>query len=642
MNHDTSPDAILRLEQRQRRITTWIGITVLLFVAFATLRGHYIAFGPAGIDPGWQWAVNQAHEAGQVFGRDIVFTYGPLAFLMVPMDISNNLLVANIFHLGVQLLFAAALVGLFRGDRYLAGALVFAALVLCAQRQGLATEAFLQLVVGLLALLAIVRDLRWPIATASALAAVLLLVKMSLGIAAVAIIGAAFLVGHFLFRRPLSFFFSLLAFPIVLGGLATFFFDSPATFVRWFHLSSEVVSGYSVANSIIGPPLQVTVGLVLVAAWFILAVAVRRDRLLFSCVLVFAPIVLIQFRLAFVRQDTHQLQFVPFMLALIAICALFCRLRRQLLLSGFAFAVVLVIGTSTGLVDPLQRGLLPPGLWRGGSGPGALTRLVHLDTTRAELASQSTSNLESLHIPTEWQKLLEQSANGVGTLPWEIQYSPANDLPWNPTPTLQLYSSYTSELDLWSAERYTGEDAPQFILNQYAAVGKRRQFFDAPATWRTVFTNYRLRSVWQGAEPLLLLERRTPAWEWSYNVLRLETTTIEGAGMAVPHSRDLVFAEIDLQLNLAGRLQKTIFRVPPIFLVMTYESGQTTSCRLIPGTSGNGILINAYPRDVFAFLGLWRAEGRDSVVRCTITGPGTTFFLPEVKVTWRELRPVVH
>ncbi len=642
MNQDAFPDATLRLERRRRRIGTGVGIAVLLFVAFVTLRGHYHPLGPAGIDPGWQWAINQAREAGHVFGRDIVFTYGPLGFLMMPMDLSNNLLVANTFHLGIQLLFAAALVGLFWGDRWLAGPVVFAVLFLCARHQGLVTEAFLQLVVGLLALMAVVRNLRWPLAVASGLAAVLFLVKMSLGVASVALVGAAFVIGHFLFRRRLAFFAGLVTFPIVLGLLGAVFFDSSATFLKWLQLSSEVVSGYSVANSIVGPPHQVAVGLALMAAWLAAAAVVRKDRLLFACILVFAPIVLIQFRLAFVRQDSHQLQFVPFILALIAICALFCRLPRQLTVCGLAFALVLAIGAVTGLADPQHRGLLPGSLWRGGSGPDALARLLNLETTRAELAIESARNLESLRLPEEWRQRLDGAHNGVGALPWEIQYSPANGLPWNPTPTLQLYSSYTRDLDLWGAGHYAGAKAPRFILNRFAAMGKRRQFFDAPATWRTIFMNYRLRSVWQKSEPLLLLERRVPAREWVFDEVGRDTITLESAGMDVPPSRNLLFADIDLEFNFAGHVQKSIFRVPLIFLLMTYESGQVTVCRLIPGTSNNGLLINAYPRDVDDYVSLWRAEVRDRVVRCTITGPGTAFFKPDAAVTWRELRPVAH
>jgi hypothetical protein len=38
------------------------------------------------VDPSWQTAINAAPSFGLVFGRDIVFTYGPLGFALAPVD----------------------------------------------------------------------------------------------------------------------------------------------------------------------------------------------------------------------------------------------------------------------------------------------------------------------------------------------------------------------------------------------------------------------------------------------------------------------------------------------------------------------------------------------------------------------------
>ena len=170
--------------------------------------------------------------------------------------------------------------------------------------------------------------------------------------------------------------------------------------------------------------------------------------------------VLIQFRLAFVRQDFHQIQFIPFMLALIAVSSLFTHRRKQIGAHVVAFAALLIAGTLTDLVDPGTRGLLPKSLLSGGSGSSAISQLLNIRETRAALAVESADNLEPLRLGDDVRELLDGSHNGVGTLPWEIQYCPANGLEWNPTPTLQLYSAYTGDLDLWSAEHYAGNDAP--------------------------------------------------------------------------------------------------------------------------------------------------------------------------------------
>jgi hypothetical protein len=606
-------DAAAPTAHRRRQAHLVIGLALVFLVGFTTLFGIYRPLGPPGIDPGWQWSVNQAGSSGLVFGRDIVFTYGPLAFLMVPLDVSSNLLVANLFLLAVQALFTAALAALFVRDRHIPAVAAFAALFIIAHHQGLAIEGFIPLVVGLLALLAVLADRRLPLAAAATLAAILLLVKMSLGVASLVILAGALVM-----------------------------FDRPSTFFQWFYLSAQVVSGYSVANSITNAVtnagVQVAVGLFTVAAWIGLSFVLRHDRRLLACNLIFAPVVLIQFRLAFVRQDFHQIQFIPFMLALIAASSLFTHRWRQIAAHATFFAVLLIGGALTDLVDPMARGLLPRSLLKGGSGPRALSQLVHIRETRAALAVESAANLEPLRLGDDVRELLDGSNNGVGTLPWEIQYCPANGLEWNPTPTLQLYSAYTRKLDLWSAEHYAGNEAPQFIINTFSAVGMRRQLFDAPATWRTVFLSYKMRSVGWEPEPVLLLERREDPLQWSFEEISRGTIVPGGASIRVPASDHLLFAEVDLRFNGLGRIQKSVFRVAAVVLVMAHESGHVSICRLIPGTAGNSLLINRFPRDFRGYRRLWQGIPDDPVVRVAISGDGTSSFRPSAAVTWRELR----
>ncbi|MFC2144542.1 hypothetical protein ACFLQM_02535, partial [Acidobacteriota bacterium] len=331
MLDDPAPQQKIRMS-REERIRRIVGYLLIAVLSLITLYGVYRPLGPPGIDPGWQWAVNQARDAGLIFGRDIVFTYGPLAYLMAPLDVSSNLLLANGFFLTVQVLFAVSLAVLFRRDPRLLPIAAFAVLFVIAHHQGLAVEGFFLLVVGLLSLLSVFTDHRIPLAIAATLAAILLLVKMSLGVASLVILAAALLIARVLFHRSYRLALGLVPFPAVLIVLGFLLFDRPGTFFTWLRLSAQVVSGYSVANSITNAVsnagLQVAVGVITVGVWIGLPIVLRHDKNLLAYNLLFAPVVLIQFRLAFVRQDFHQIQFIPFMLALIAISVLFTHDRK--------------------------------------------------------------------------------------------------------------------------------------------------------------------------------------------------------------------------------------------------------------------------------------------------------------------------
>ncbi len=59
-----------------------------------------------GLDPSWVYAINYAADKGLVFGEDIIFTYGPLGYLLTTMGFENNTWLTFSF----QLLLHASLV----------------------------------------------------------------------------------------------------------------------------------------------------------------------------------------------------------------------------------------------------------------------------------------------------------------------------------------------------------------------------------------------------------------------------------------------------------------------------------------------------------------------------------------------------
>lgn len=101
-------------------------------VAFYLLLGYaglllfsvnYTAVVP-GLDSSWVFALNHFAHGPELFGRDLVFTYGPLGFLAVPQNIGSNLVLAAAVHIGVWCLLVYLLL-LFWEAGSRAGALFF-------------------------------------------------------------------------------------------------------------------------------------------------------------------------------------------------------------------------------------------------------------------------------------------------------------------------------------------------------------------------------------------------------------------------------------------------------------------------------------------------------------------------------------
>jgi hypothetical protein len=77
--------------------------TVLAVVAVAILTIPWSLTPIAGgLDPSWKWGLNAFSSTGVRFGRDLIFSYGPLGYLAQPLDIGHNLATAHLVHLVVH------------------------------------------------------------------------------------------------------------------------------------------------------------------------------------------------------------------------------------------------------------------------------------------------------------------------------------------------------------------------------------------------------------------------------------------------------------------------------------------------------------------------------------------------------------
>ena len=608
----------------------------LAWYGLAAFPGTYHAIGPRGLDPSWHWAVNAAAGEGLVFGRDLVFTYGPLGYLLAPLDIGSNLLVANLFAVVLHTLLLAGMVVWLRRAPSPFSVASGVLLLALAPALGLAVEGLWLLTVAWLGWLAMETSLRWLLDVAAVLAALLVLVKLSLGVAAVLAVLLVMVGERLLLGRSPRWSAAVLGVAVFAAAAGLCFGSLRVTF-DWLDRSAQIVSGYGAALSIIGRGRDVALGLVAVGAWAVAGLATRDRRGMWRWSLLLAPLVLLQFRLGYVRQDGHELQLFGFLFAAGALAlATAARPRRRVAVAASLLTVVACATVVAGR-PPLGQLLAMGRQLTGVGGMARLQALLELPETRRRLAEVSARQLAELTLPPSWREIMGSEPGPIGTLPWECLYAPANDLRWDPTPTLQLYAAYTADLDRWSARHYAG-NGPRFILDEYQSVGKRHQMWDAPATWRTIYRNYRVRAATE--DPLLaLLERRPRPLPVEYVEVARGQLPLD-TPVAVPSSPNLLFAELDLRLTWSGRLEGSLFRVPLVMLVLHHASGRVTSYRMIPDTARNGILINYFPGQVMErYLRLWTHPVPDPAVRMTITGPGSRFFRSPAAVVWKELRP---
>ncbi|MCP4901788.1 MAG: hypothetical protein GY906_32900, partial [bacterium] len=490
-----------------KRLRVTAIFAVVLYALLVTAPVVLQSIGPPGIDPGWIWALNIAPSSDIEFGKDIVFTHGPFGYLLTPLDIGNNLVLGNLFLLILHgtLGFAVIRIALFHRD--LGATLLFTVLFLIAFRQDPLQEVMILTGIAMLCLVALNEERPTIAALAGVIAGFCCYVKLNLAVIGLVILLISAILAFVRSRGsrlPLAFLVAAGTAFCVTGLLS---FDSFAAAFNWLQLSIDQVSGYAAAASVPEQPRRLIVGVALLVGWLFFGFALRRHAAIAAFHLMVAPLAISEFRHAFIRQHTHQTNFVPVLLLLIACSLLINPSRRRNLAHVAVFCAILGAGAGVGLAIPIQRGLLPNRVFLGGPGLPQLCDLATLDQTRNRLDLKSQSNLSPLKLPPGWIQRANEASTGIGTLPWENLYCPANKLSWDPTPTIQLYHSYTARLDSWGASHYSGSRGPKLIINEWVPVGLRLQMVDAPATWRAILLNYSIVDF-EIERRIALLERR--------------------------------------------------------------------------------------------------------------------------------------
>ena len=73
------------------------------WVLFFTLLYIFIAYLPSiwgikpGLDPSWSYGISKASEGNLIYGKDIIFTYGPLGYLIAGASLTSNFMTILIF-----------------------------------------------------------------------------------------------------------------------------------------------------------------------------------------------------------------------------------------------------------------------------------------------------------------------------------------------------------------------------------------------------------------------------------------------------------------------------------------------------------------------------------------------------------------
>ena len=611
---------------RSRLILLVIGLLLLGFCLLTIMPWSISGYG-FNVDRSWAIALHVAFTKGFQFGKDFVYTYGPYGFLQIDIfypDTYGYLMV-------LRLLIAVAVwAGLFKLVRYCVarryGSVVFLIPVLLFFPNMTAWMEYFQYIVVILPLVIyfyvskrLSPALDLTIATL-ALASLIKHTYLLLGVFFVVLI-------------TIDELFKLKRIPqvVILYGVFVWLFWTKAgqeltNFPLYITNGLETVSGFSRAMGIAGNLDEILL-YVLGSGLFLLLVGLVewRSRRWWGMLptLGLAGVFFITFKAAFTRHDSHALQafFNIMPLVLIFTAVLWSQIRQscwrwgKIKLTGTVFwsaglAILLVMSYTV-----LDRYLY---FESGGyvsnalKSPGQkITSIIYQVTNR----NNFKANIELNKQRVQKSNLLPPTSGTVDLYPNEVASIFAYNLPYQPRPVFQSFAAYTDKLARLNAEHLTSPDAADSILFDLNPIDGHLASFEDGLSWLELLTRYDITNI----EGRYLLLQRSPQPR-QYDLAPLDRQTVAvGEWYEMPDHSEPVWAKLDLEPNLWGKLAAVALRLPNLYLEIETADGMQVKYRAVGDLLDTGFLISPVLSNRWDFLALAGTDWQDRLATQQVT-----------------------
>jgi len=592
----------------------WITISAISATALVGLfLVPWMPYMPvAGLDPSWGYALNEAIARHLIFGRDFVFTLGPLGPVYAHV---YNPATDTLMLLGSVLITIALCVGfaaLVWGRR--AHLVILLPIVVAAIER---PDAWL-LALPLLFFLVTFRLSSAPkdrlhlrsttlttlgISLLSCAVGILPLVKGTLLVLATVMSGLAVLTALIGRRRGLA--FGLASITIVSLGVGWISAGQPlAALPRFFWAQKAIIAGYSEAMSVAGLFPEVVYWATATAAIIaIICVFLARRRRLagWLVLLAFSLYSFVTFKEGFVRQEGADLLvsaesflFIGLFLAAlldplpaVAVAVIAClgwvSIERSDTQFGIATVLARIESRAVGAAD---------GLILRVRSPGALPAMFNR-------ANESIRTAEPL-----------PRVEGTSDLyPFDLTLLFANRLEWDGRPTPQSYSAYTPELAEANAVHLDGSSAPTNIFFAVEAIDDRLPPLEDALSWPLLLSRYSIAAL--HTDYLQMKRRARPApvtLDPPANVTARVNEWID-----VPLRGGLVWTSIEMRPTFIGKLVLIAYKLPEVHVELRLANGQTVHHRYIPEMGQSGFLLSPYVGSTtdFALMAAGLDKGQD-------------------------------
>jgi hypothetical protein len=557
-----------------------------------------------GLDPSYNLGLNLAIANDFTFGKDIVFNYGPLAYLHTRLPIAVSRTEYLLWDTFFLLIVGFALFYSYRNLNSFWAASMAGGAILIYSRSAPSLEGLLILFLFLL-----FHHLQHGSITslilASTISIILFYAKINLGMVAVSLT-LLYLLYQFFFSRSHSRRFVSIYAAFFLGSifvlgpiLST---ELPGYVQGSLHLIyayNDAMFIYRKTNPYAVPATYLAlVGIapfLLVFGLNLRSIARNSASLLrFAFITIY---IFILFKYSFVRADEHMIYFFQTIPLAFGLVALFSTKPVSTQLAGvMGLAMILSLPVATRIYNIKEFSTTASGFPVREFVGGISNHIV----TKTEGINQYLSQAVDPEFDLSWTPLSDNKLpdrfldrigdQGVDVVTWEISYIYSNQLTYNPRPVIQSYQAYNDYLDSLNRDKYNSAESPEFILFENQTINNQHPTFIESKTRLAMLANYQYVDL---DDDLMLLQKRAEPLDY------VEVSTTGGTSrlneeIPLKQTDDLLMMSFDIQYSLPGKLMRTLYQPPPLYVTVTFDNGDQETFKAIKSVVNGEVQVNKF------------------------------------------------
>jgi hypothetical protein len=613
---------------------------LLLFLIKPGLNGIFRISGP--FDFYWVYMQNVLFNTAYVFGRDVVYSYGPLALLLVPLHIQDNIILYFVFRLIVWLYCLVMLYEILHKERrvlHIAIPLVVLSGIFCLPHLDTGDNlVILFIAASIFEIIYANKFFNLIVSFYILIAGVLILAKFSY---AALMLPSLFIAIFFKYKVIIKNFIGFIGFVLASLSLVAIlyhhFFSRLNDFYDYIHYSVEISKGYTFAAGH-GGDIGALFSIFIISALIALSLYLRRyGKQRLQLLIAYFPLVFALFKHGFTRYDLNHA--FSFFSAIVIISTFFCFKIPNKKHGNIALGVLLIVFVvslpalsfkvdhdKSSYVDIEMYSSLIKNALKSVVADNFAAELFDVDLGRAD--HDYSKNFDK-DIPSDIYK----SCKSFSVFPDDFSLAFHNLSLWSPLYVLQTNLASTEELNRKLASKLDEYEDDRCIFLHVGGYypDNRSVILDNPDIFLSFAKKYSSEKESYFVKFKKLNDRPTAFTPVQSFDAPLDQEII------LPQVSGKLFASMAIKQDFLGKLMSTFYKVPDLNLVYKKMSGENVERHITPGVLSSPFIPNLIPDTSDDFIKYFAGNVSSDVYSIKIDGPGLPYYNPVIHVTFYNL-----